>query len=135
MVDIDSTGSCHRNPHRNGHIVLATLALQGPATHFVGPWVGGVGLFFLLIPLFWVTLFAIVISVARRRRSLWFAQYGGYFHPGFVGGVGGGNGGGPSHAAESTLAERFARGDIDEKDYRARLEVLRVNAWPQAPIT
>jgi len=25
------------------------------------------------------------------------------------------------------LAERFAQGDIDEKEYRARLEVLRAN--------
>ena len=37
-----------------------------------------------------------------------------------------------SRQAESTLAERFAQGDIDEKEYRARLEVLRANA-PQAP--
>ncbi len=115
--------------------MLATLALHGPAAHLVGLWVGGVGFFFLLIPLFWIALFAIVISVARRRRSSWFAQNGGYFHPGFVGGVGGGNWGGPSRAAESTLAERFARGDIDEKDYRARLEVLQANARPQPPVT
>ena len=37
----------------------------------------------------------------------------------------------PSHSAESTLAERFAQDDIDEKDYRARLELLRATAWPQ----
>ena len=30
-------------------------------------------------------------------------------------------------SAESTLAERFAKGDIDESEYRARLEVLRTN--------
>ena len=30
-------------------------------------------------------------------------------------------------SAESTLAERFAKGDIDETEYRARLEVLRAN--------
>ena len=35
--------------------------------------------------------------------------------------------------AESTLAERFAQGDIDEKEYRARLEVLRANV-PQPPV-
>jgi putative membrane protein len=34
----------------------------------------------------------------------------------------------PVHSAEATLAERFAQGDIDEKDYRARLEVLRANS-------
>jgi putative membrane protein len=37
-----------------------------------------------------------------------------------------------SHSAEATLAERLAQGDIDEKEYRARLEVLRANN-PQRP--
>lgn len=110
--------------------MLATLALAGPAAHFVGPWVGGFGFFFLLIPLFWIALFVVIFSIARRRRAAWFAQGGGYGHPGF----GGGHWGGPSRSAESTLAERFAQGDIDEKDYRARLEVLRANAWPQPPV-
>jgi putative membrane protein len=32
-----------------------------------------------------------------------------------------------TQAAERTLAERFAHGDIDEVEYRARLEVLRAN--------
>ena len=35
--------------------------------------------------------------------------------------------------AESTLAERFAQGDIDEKEFRARLEVLRANDVSQQP--
>ncbi|MHC5796017.1 SHOCT domain-containing protein [Lacisediminihabitans sp. FW035] len=104
-------------------------ALAGPAAHFVGPWVGGFGFLFLLIPLFWIALIAIIFSVARRRRAAWFAQGGGYGHPGF-----GGHWGSASRSAESTLAERFAQGDIDEKDYRARLEVLRANAWPQPPV-
>ena len=30
-------------------------------------------------------------------------------------------------AAEATLGERFAQGDMDEVEYRARLEVLRAN--------
>ena len=117
--------------------MLATLTLHGPAGHLVGLWVGGVGFFLLLSPLFWVALVAIAISVARRRRSSWFAQNGGYLYPGFVGGLGlgGGNWGGPSLAAESTLAERFAWGDIDEKDYRARLEVLQANARSRPPVT
>jgi len=105
-------------------------AFAGPAAHFVGPWVGGFGFFFLLIPLFWIALIAIIFAVARRRRAAWFAQGGGWGHPGF----GGGRWGSPSRSAESTLAERFAQGDIDEKDYRARLEVLRANAWPQPPV-
>jgi putative membrane protein len=39
----------------------------------------------------------------------------------------------PSRSAEATLAERFANGDVDEKEYRARLEVLRANAYPPNP--
>ena len=38
----------------------------------------------------------------------------------------------PARQAETTLAERFAKGDIDEMEYRARLEVLRANASPSA---
>ena len=38
-----------------------------------------------------------------------------------------------SRGAESTLAERFAQGDIEEKEYRARLEVLRANRFPAQP--
>ena len=34
----------------------------------------------------------------------------------------------PVRQAETTLAERFAKGDIDETEYRARLEVIRANA-------
>ena len=34
----------------------------------------------------------------------------------------------PARQAEATLAERYAQGDIDEVEYSARLEVLRVNA-------
>jgi putative membrane protein len=133
VVDNGSTGSRHRNPHRNGHIVLATLALAGPAAHFVGPWVGGFGFLFLLIPLFWIALFAVIFSIARRRRASWFAKSGAFGQPTFGGGHSGGHWVGPSSSAESTLGERFAQGDIDEKDYRARLEVLRANAWPQPP--
>jgi putative membrane protein len=124
VVRSGSTGT----HYRNGPIVLSTLALAGPAAHFVGPWVGGFGFLFLLIPLFWIGLFVLIFSLARRRRAAWFAQ-GGFGHPGY-----GGRWGGGSRSAESTLSERFAQGDIDEKEYRARLEVLRANEWrPQPP--
>jgi putative membrane protein len=33
--------------------------------------------------------------------------------------------GSPSASAEAVLAERYARGDVTEQEYRARLEVLR----------
>jgi putative membrane protein len=114
--------------------VLTPLVLTGSATHVGGVWLGGLGFFLLLAPLFWVALVTVIFSVGRRRRAAWFAQGGGYGHPGFGGGLWGGHWGGPSRSAESTLAERFAQGDVDEQDYRARLEALRANAWPQRPV-
>ena len=38
-----------------------------------------------------------------------------------------------TRSAERTLAERFARDDIDEVEYRARLEVLRVDRADPGP--
>jgi putative membrane protein len=75
--------------------------------------------FFFLIPLFWIAIFVLIFGIfGRRMRRRAFA--GGYGPWGQHG----------SRAAEATLAERFANGDIDEKEYRARLEVLRVNNYP-----
>jgi putative membrane protein len=105
--------------------VLTSLATATIAAH-AGPWGAGPGWFFLLIPLFWIALIAILVAVFGRRMRRARAE----------GGYGAWGGGAPwSHyaaqtaarGAESTLAERFAQGDIDEKEYRARLEVLRAN--------
>ncbi|MET4780058.1 hypothetical protein [Glaciihabitans sp. UYNi722] len=106
--------------------MLTTLALAGFATHWGGPWGGGFGFLFLLIPLFWIGLFILIFRLAGRRwrRNGW----GGPGHPGY------GGWGNAARSAESSLAERFAQGDIDEKEYRARLEVLRANAYPQPPV-
>jgi putative membrane protein len=77
--------------------------------------------FFFLIPIFWILVIGLVIFLVTRRRRAW-AQggYGPWGH-------GGPWGAGAAHTAEATLAERFANGDIDEKEYRGRLEVLRAN--------
>ncbi len=97
--------------------MLATLATTAVVTH-AGPWAAGFGWAFFLIPIFWFLVIGLIIFlVTRGRRRAW------------------ANGGpeatarrGPAGAsAESTLAERFAKGDIDETEYRARLEVLRAN--------
>ncbi|HEY0249656.1 MAG TPA: hypothetical protein VGC45_15500 [Gryllotalpicola sp.] len=65
--------------------------------------------FFLFIPLFWIAVIvALAIAFGRRRRAWW-----GY-HQGWA-----------TSSAEQVLAQRFANGDIDEREYRARLEVLR----------
>ena len=60
------------------------------------------GGWFLLFPLLFIGLWAFVIVAVTRR---WRRPAG--------------------HAGESALAERFARGEIDEAEYRARQEVLR----------
>lgn len=95
---------------------LATGLLAAPvAAHYAGPW--GPGWWFLLIPLFWIAVFAVLFAIFGRRWRR--AAENGYGPHGRLS---------PARQAEATLAERFARGDIDETEYRARLEVIRTNA-------
>jgi putative membrane protein len=106
--------------------VLSTLATVAPA--FYGGaalwplFIIGHVIWFFLIVLFIVFL---IVGVGGRRRRMARWGYGPW----------GGHGGWSSAArgAEATLAERFAQGDIDEKEYRARLEVLRANDASQQP--
>jgi len=98
--------------------MLTTLATTAVVTN-AGPWAAGFGwVFFLLIPLFWFLVNGLIIFlVTRGRRRAWAnGGHEGYGPPWMRGAT-----------AESTLAERFAKGDIDETEYRARLEVLRAN--------
>lgn len=124
-----------------------------PGMH--GPWGGGAW-WFLLIPLFWFVVIVVLAAIFGRRwrRRAW--EHRAAYGYGPVVGAGFGPGYGPGHgqaygqgagaagpwgwgqnqavvAAEQTLAERFAKGDIDEVEYRARLEVLRANNTPPAP--
>lgn len=96
--------------------MITSLALATAVTH-AGPGFGFGWIFFLLIPLFWIAVFALLFSLGRRRwaRNGW--GPGHYGHGAWA----------AVRSAESTLAERFAQGDIDEREYRARLEVLRAN--------
>ncbi len=94
----------------------------------------GFGLFFLIgHVLFFLLIIAVIFAAFGRRRRLARAGFGpgagGWGHMGY----GYWAGAQASRAAETTLAERFAQGDIDEKEYRARLEVLRANT-PQPPM-
>ncbi|MBX3100001.1 MAG: hypothetical protein KF761_10525 [Salinibacterium sp.] len=79
----------------------------------------GFGWLFLLVPLFWIGVIILIVSLVRRRRGGWGPGHYGHGHYGPWSAA--------ARGAESTLAERFAQGDIDEKEYRARLEVLRAN--------
>ncbi|MEO5533937.1 MAG: hypothetical protein ABIR17_02265 [Pseudolysinimonas sp.] len=100
--------------------MFTALAVSALAFHH---WGGG--LFLLFIPLFFVVIPIILFAIFGRR---WRKRHGGYGY---------GMGGFGPHAywaraqsassAESTLAQRFANGDIDEKEYRARLEVIRAS--------
>jgi len=57
-----------------------------------------------LIPLLWFTLVVLFfVFVVRRRRGWWDGRRSG----------------------ESVLAERYARGEITDDEYRTRLDVLR----------
>ncbi|MGP3535050.1 SHOCT domain-containing protein [Microbacterium sp. RD1] len=96
--------------------ILATAATHYPG--WGGPgWGGGPGpaLWFLLIPLLWIVVFAILFAVFGRRWRRAAAE-NGYGPHGRLS---------PQRSAQATLAQRFAKGDIDETEYRARLEVLR----------
>jgi putative membrane protein len=109
--------------------VFTSLALAAPFAH---PAFGiGFGIFFIIgHVLFFLLIVALIIGIATRRRR--WAHYGmGPWGHGYGHGYWGGQQ--AARAAETTLAERFAQGDIDEKEYRARLEVLRANA-PQPPM-
>lgn len=105
--------------------MFATTALAAApiAAHLgAGP---GLGIAFVLIPLFWLGVFALIVALAGRRfrRAAWSQGGPGHFGPWAS----------AARSAESTLAERFAQGDIDEVEYRARLEVLRANNTQQYP--
>lgn len=86
-------------------------SLTSPAVAAVdaayGPWGYGPGPWILLFPLFWILLLVVFVLLARRfwwRRGM---EYG--------------------HGAEAVLRERYARGEVDETEYRQRLEVLRAD--------
>ncbi|MCZ9881305.1 SHOCT domain-containing protein [Arthrobacter sp. B2a2-09] len=88
---------------------IGAAAAQLPADVVHGPGDGFVFWpFFLLIPLFWFLVIGFFIFFGRRmwrRNHYWAATQG----------------------AESVLRERYARGEIDETEYRQRLEVLRTH--------
>ena len=105
--------------------MVTALTAAAAVVHHPGFWGAGVFPFFIFIPIFWILVIGLIVFLVARNRRRWAANGGGpgfgpwgYGHPGWQGG---------GKSAEATLADRFANGDIDEKEYRARLEVLRAN--------
>jgi putative membrane protein len=100
---------------------LTAMTAMGPAAaHVDGRYGPGFG-WWIVFPILWFALIVtVVVLVARRwRRAPW--------GPGYPGGPGGPGGWAAAHrpgSARAVLSERFARGEIDEQEYRARLEVL-----------
>lgn len=83
------------------------------------PWGPGPGPGFgwwFVFPLLWFLLVAtVVVLVARRARRGWGPGGAGGYGPPWAR---------PNASAVAILGERYARGEIDEAEYRARLEVL-----------
>lgn len=73
-------------------------------------WGHGAGWWFLA-PLFWISVWILIIVLVKsffwRRRGHWSHHYHGADNP------------------FSILSGRYARGEIDEQEYRQRLEVLK----------
>ena len=111
--------------------MLTNAVMLGVAAHPGWGWGGGFGWFFLLIPLFWILFFVTMFLIFGRRWRRGWGGPSGSGGPGYYGGpqqwAEGSGPGTAARSAERTLAERFAQGDIDEVEYRARLEVLRAN--------
>ena len=91
-------------------LAAAPAYFTGPGFH--GPWAGFP--FFFLIPIFWIVVLVVAFALFRRGARRRWAIYGGPSS-------------GPHRSPEATLSERFANGEIDEVEYRSRLEVLRAN--------
>lgn len=111
-------------------------ALTAPAAALAwghGPWGAGHwggGPWFLIGPLFWIVAI-VAVALITRRAGLWGprrGRSGGWNWAGWGGGAsqGGSQGGSPQRpSAEDILADRFARGEIDEAEYQDRLSTLR----------
>jgi putative membrane protein len=102
-------------------MLTATTEVLANGPHY--GW-GGPGPFFFIFPLLWFLLFATVIFlIARRARR---GPRGGWGGPWAAHGGAGAD-------PVTLLGTRFARGEIDEAEYRSRLAVLRsADPYPTA---
>jgi putative membrane protein len=84
-----------------------STAMMTAATELLasnGDW--GPGGWWPIFPLFWLLLWGVVIFALFRFRGGWARHR-------------------PMDSAESVLAERYARGEISDNEYRERLSVLK----------
>lgn len=79
-------------------VMIASEVLANSADWGPGGW-------WPIFPLLWLLVLGVVIFALVRSRGK------GRWHQG--------------HSAEGVLAERYARGEIAEEEYRERLEVLK----------
>ncbi|GAA4480968.1 SHOCT domain-containing protein [Microbacterium panaciterrae] len=91
---------------------------------------------FIIGPLIFILVVGLIVALVMRRRRWGYGPWGSAPWHGAAGAPGAPGGLGmhgpwaasaQSRSAEQILADRFAKGDIDETEYRARLEVLRAN--------
>lgn len=110
-------------------------AWTAPAAALVwghGPWGGGHwggGPWFLVGPLFWIVAI-VVVALVTRRAGMWGPRRGrsaGWNWAGWGGGASQGGASPQRLSAEDILADRFARGEIDEAEYQDRLSTLRAS--------
>jgi putative membrane protein len=83
---------------------MTVMTIAGPLLANGAGW--GPGGWWPIFPIFWLLLWGTVIFFLVRGRRNW-----GRWHEG--------------QSAESVLAERYARGEIAEDEYRERLSVLK----------
>jgi putative membrane protein len=81
-------------------------SMTAAADVFAGGPGWGAGGWWFVFPLFWLLFWGVVIFTLFRARRGW-----GRWHEG--------------RSAQDVLAERYARGEIAEDEYRERLEVLK----------
>jgi putative membrane protein len=113
--------------------VLTALSTAALAVAHPGFWHPVFFPFFFLIPIFWILVIGLIIFLVSRRRRAWARNGVGPWGGPWAHGYGYGHGWGGARGAEATLALRYANGDIDEQEYRARLEVLRAANGPTPP--
>jgi putative membrane protein len=89
------------HPRDCGDMTQTLLLAQ---EHWNGPHGGGG--WWIFAPLLWIAFFFLIVGTVR---GLFWRRHRHSFQ---------------NHSARSVLAERFAKGEIDETEYRQRLNVL-----------